>query len=136
MEILAFLEQLSELTMPDGTNVLEHLFKIDDVMLALLQIWFFIASVHNQYSDAKEQHFWKITDKWLKIVTAITKFNSFNFNTRDSNNEVYRTCVQSAISFIQHKFRNVLFNVMYVLSSVLYTRARANLYAIQILFLT
>lgn len=112
-EIIAFLEPLSELTMPDSKNgLLEHLFKIDDLVTSLLT-WFSKSSVMNDYvfyRDNNMQYFWIIIGKWLKIMSAITQLHSFRSALCDSDNNIHCTYILIIMSFLQHRFVNNLYH--------------------------
>lgn len=111
MEIIVLIYSLSELTLPDETNVLERLFNTRDLISALL-CWFVKVFVRNVnrifHSSIFKNYFWIIIDLWQKIIHTVTKFESFRCNLCDYDNDIDRIFILQTLTFIQHSFRVLL----------------------------
>lgn len=133
IEILALVYSLSEVTLPDETNVLERFFNIRGLISALLH-WFFQVFLRNFITQHFHNfifidQFWIIINLWQKIIRTVTKFESFRCNSCDYDNDVDRLFILQALNFVQHSFRLLLLfsNTVYVTYFLCYTHTHTQI---------
>lgn len=101
------LETLSEIEMPDGTNILERLFKIDDLVFVLLR-WFssVFADDTDSYEQIIDQDRWHMMEKWLILMTVIKKLKSFRYD-RKFEDDIKSVAILRAITVVLRNYENI-----------------------------
>lgn len=115
MDIMVALETLSGLSLPDGSSILEHLFKIKDLVSALQTKSFTFLSKHaRRVMRLVHLSRWIIVREWLILMMNITKTNSFKvkFCNIDFENDIDSVLILDDITGMLHMCRNVYYYEM------------------------
>ncbi|XP_020288784.1 uncharacterized protein LOC109857145 isoform X2 [Pseudomyrmex gracilis] len=111
-EMIIAMDTLFELEMPDATSVLEHLFKINDLVTALLK-WFAVAIVKSEGDRDDTRNIsdnqWFIIDKWLTIMIAVTNLKSYRRTYGNNTDHIDLMIFIDTLNIIHRFYNNSLF---------------------------
>lgn len=115
IDIIITLETLSGLLLPDGSSILERLFKIEDLVSALQMRSFMFLSKHaRRVVRLVQLSRWIVVREWLILMTNITKMNCFKVKSRDFDleNDIDSVLSLDDMTGMLHMCRNVYYYEM------------------------